>query len=246
MTPDWIECLIATNLRELHNPVKYQKLDELGDMIGDDIPPDSILTEFSLSKVGHQFMVNKRINAHTAHRLRVKARGNEPQSEPADIKGLVRSLAAYYHAQYDLLFECWEHLKPAAVKDGLLSKSDRPGDALKIILDDSFTQAFSNLAKDNRSLGKQARSIHDRATRDITANRSALEGIYLSLREMSTLSRDWDNECKDLPPLLQLLLNIATRHSKQPGVIATATRHFSETIIDLQREQITHHRGGFR
>ena len=246
MTSDWIECLITTNLSELQQPVKDQELDNLGDMIGDDIPPDSILTEFSIAKVGHQFMVNKRINNHTAHRLRVKARGNEPQSEPTDIKGLVRSLAAYYHAQYDLLFECWEHLKPAAVKDGLLSKSDRPGDALKIILDDSFTQAFANLAKDNRSVGKQARSIHDRATRDITANRSALEGVYLNLREMSTLSRDWDNECKDLPPLLQLLLNIATRHSKQPGVIATATRHFSETIIDLQREQITHHRGAFR
>lgn len=242
MTPDWIECLIATNLRELHHPVKDQKLDELGNMIGDDIPPDSILTEFSIAKVGHQFLVNKRINTYTAHRLRVKARGNEPQSEPPDIKGLVRSLAAYYHAQYDLLFECWEHLKPAAVRDGLLSQTDRPGDALKIILDDSFYQAFANLAKDNRSLGKQARSIHDRATRDIAANKNNLADADLNSREISIMSHDWDIEFETLHPLLQMLLNIATNQSKKPGVIATAHKHYSQTLIDYQREQITYHR----
>ena len=154
----------------------------------------------------------------------------------------MRSLAAYYHAQYDLLFECWEHLKPAAVKDGLLTQTDRPGDALKIILDDGFTQAFANLAKDNRSVGKQARSIHNRANRDIKTNRNNLADVDLNSREISIMSHDWDIEFETLHPLLQLLLNIATNHSKKPGIIATAHKHYSQTLIDYQREQITHHR----
>ena len=206
------------------------------------MPPDSILNDYPYRNVWDQFLVNKRINVYVASRLYAKAQGNSPQIESEDIVDLVRSLAAYYQAQYNLIFECWDYLKPIAIIDEILTEDSQPRDAMKIILEDGFNKVFNKLSKDNRSLDKQARSIHDRANRDIKDNRNILLNKKLTNRDISMSESDWDVEFETLHPLLQLLMNVSTKHSKKSLVIATAVKHCRQTLIDHQREQVTYHR----
>ena len=237
------ECLAVARIENaiLQMPVGEERAGELVDIIMD-MPPESILNENFSPRALYQFWTNKSINAFVASRLYAKALGLSPEKEPECIKDLVRSLAAHYQAQYELLFECWDYLKPIAVKDGLLNNDSQPKDALKIILNDGFTKAFTSISRDNRSLDKQARSIHDRAKGDIRDNRKVLEKVKLSNREVSRISLDWDIEAETSHPLLQLLLNLSDRHGKKSRVIATAFNHYGQTLVDFQREQITYHR----
>lgn len=228
------------NIQQLPEPEK--KMEELRHIIAD-IPPDSILANQISKAVWDLFLVNKRINIHTAQRLNVRSQGDAVESTiPEDIKGLVVSLAAYYSAQYDLIFECWDELKPSAIKANLLSRNSKPRDALKIILDAGFVTAFKEKVVDIRSIDKQAHAIYDRLTRDIKTNQKSLVGTNMSPRERSKISADWDIELEALDPLLQLLLNISTKNSRKPGVIASATIRLSMALLDYQREQSVYHR----
>jgi hypothetical protein len=243
MTENYIECLIVRRLKDavLQVPVTEERDGELIDIISE-MPPDSIFTDNPCLHVCNQFIVNKRINVYVAYRLYAKARGDSPQEEPEDIKLLVRTLTAYYSAYYDLLFECWDYLKPLAISEGILTEESHPRDAFKIILDGVFIKNFISLSNDNRSLDKQARSIHDRITRDMKDNKNTLENTKLTRREISMLYADWDTEFQTLHPLSQLLFTLADKHKKKSSVIATAQKHFLQTTIDRQREQKTYHR----
>lgn len=243
MTENYIECLIVRRLKDAVSqvPITEKRVGELVELISD-MPPDSILTDHPCQNVLDQFLVNKRINVYVAHRLFTKARGDSPQKEPEDIKFLVRTLTAYYSAYYDLLFECWDYLKPLAISEGILTEESHPRDAFKIILDDVFIKNFISIGKDDRSTHKQARSIHNRVTRDLKDNKNTLENTKLTRREISMLSADWDTEFQTLHPLSQLLFTLADKHKKRSSVIATAQKHFLQTAINRQREQITYHR----
>lgn len=228
------------NIQKLSAPNK--RGEELSRIIAD-IPPDSILANQISKAVWDLFIVNKRINIHTAQRLYAKSQGDEVErTVPEDIRGLVRSLTAYYSAQYDLIFECWDELKPSAIKANLLSRNSKPRDALKIILDAGFVTAFSEKVMDIRSIDKQAHAIYDRLARDIKTNQKSLADTDMAPRERSKVSADWDIELETLDPLLQLLLNISIKNSRKPGVIATATIRLSLALLDYQREQSVYHR----
>lgn len=237
------ECLAVARIENenLQMPIGEERTGELISLIID-LPPESILNEIFSLDAWYHFLTNKNINACVASRLYAKAMGLSPMKEPEGIKDLVRSLAAHYQAQYDLLFECWDYLKPIAVEDGLLDNNSQPKDALRIILNDGLIKCFTSLFSDKRSPDKQARSIHDKTMRDIRDNRKVLREVKLSNREMSVMSLDWDIEYETHHPLLQLLLNLSDRHGNKSRVIATAFNHYGQTLVDYQREQITYHR----
>lgn len=245
---NYIECFVIGSAKNAVTqlPIDDANLDNIGAVI-DGIPPESILKNTQSLSVWNQFLINKRINFYVAARIYAKARGSGVErDEPEDIKELVRTLAAYYHAQYSLIFECWDYLKPLAISDGLLNSESQPRDALQIILNDVFIKSFAKISKDNRPIGKQARSIHDRVTRDISDNRKNLSQCKLGNREISRMSADWDMELEASHPLLQLLLNIATKQSKKSGVIAGASKTFSQDLILYLDAQKTYHRRLYR
>jgi hypothetical protein len=101
-----------------------------------DIPPDSIILNECSRTLMVSFLLEKQKNLFVADRIASKIQGVEPKFKaPQHLDNLVKALTAFHNAQYNLIYECWEDLKKAAIKEHLIPDNAQPKDFCKLMLE---------------------------------------------------------------------------------------------------------------
>jgi hypothetical protein len=156
----------SSEIAKSHKSEK-KRLNEVVQIVSN-VPPDSIIQQWCSRTVVESFLSEKQKNFFVADRIASKIEGIEPKYEvPPHLGNLVKALAAFHNAQYNLIYECWDDLKKAAIKQQLIPGNAQPKDFYKLMLEAHYIDAYSKLQNDVSTDKQRLNSQQKQINRDL-------------------------------------------------------------------------------
>jgi hypothetical protein len=141
-----------------------------------DIPQISIFQNLQTEKARDSFKTERYENILIAERIYCRGQGIEPRlNVPEDVKDLVRAYSAFYNAEYNLVFECWDKLNIEAKRDNLIPANGQPKDFYKLLLEERSTYSYDLLDADKRDEKTQMNSQQKRIAKTINLYKKCKE-----------------------------------------------------------------------
>ncbi len=217
--------LIKTQQLSLMNEPNIDRHRELAG-IAAKLPPLTLLelcTEWRHTEI---FMHGRAIWGAVEARLVAYFTGEEPPKLRADWEATIRAETCYALAQYKLIFESWNYLKPLAIARRLIEAGDKPKDYMFKMLAEIQTYQLK------REILKPipVRTAYDRTTKALSTNKKIVIGEIFDETEWKRLKRNRQRR-EENTPLIALLLEVSTQVSATDPIVRAAQTDFQNALI---------------